>query len=141
MNNCDTSYTPIPRDWALVAVDLEAGPEMSAERAAEGARAWLLDVALRARHDEGIDPDTGQPRPRRLLSLATDIAPLSADPAASLSYVDEEWPLDGGINRGQWRPHRPARGGDEGGVVMVDPDGTARIGPRIAPVKDGEGVR
>jgi len=61
MNDHDTSYTSIPRDRAPVAVDPDASPEAIAERM----RDWLLNIALRTRHDDGLDPDTGQPRLRR----------------------------------------------------------------------------
>ncbi len=97
MNDPDTSSTSIPRDRALVAVDPDASPEAIAERM----RAWLLTIALRTRHDDGLDPDTGQPRPRRPLSLAMqDVTPFSTDSAAPLSDVEEEC------------PHRPDRADD-----------------------------
>jgi len=124
MNDPDTSYTSIPRDRALVAVDSDASPGASAERA----RAWRRDVALRVRHDEGLDPDTGQPRRRCPLPLVTQDLTAITDPATARYDVDEEWPLDDGINRGQWRRWQPAQEARRGEIVVVDPDGAARSG-------------
>ncbi len=86
MNDPDTSYTSIPRDRALVAVDSDASPGAIAERA----RAWLRDVALRVRHDEGLDSDTGQPRRRCPLPLVTQDLTAITDPAEELRGLYED---------------------------------------------------
>ncbi len=124
MNDRTTSHAPTPRDCALVAVDPDAVPKMNADRA----RAWLRTMARMARHDDGLDPDTGQPHPRHPLPLVTQDLTAITDPATARYDVDEEWPLDDGINRGQWRRWQPAQDARRGEIVVVDPDGAARIG-------------
>ncbi|MDQ2830283.1 MAG: hypothetical protein M3Y74_14715 [Chloroflexota bacterium] len=99
----NTTHIPIAHDnRALVPAQL-AQPVAAAEGAERQVTAWLRDVAHRARHDDKLHPDTGQPRPRRPLPLVTQDLMEITNPAAARYYVDDEWPLDEGINRGQWQ--------------------------------------
>jgi len=59
----NTTPVPVADDRALV----PAQPARAVAGVEGQVRAWLRNVALRTRHDDGLDPDTGQPRPRHPL--------------------------------------------------------------------------
>ena len=136
MNDSDTPYIPVPRDRALVAVDPKAAPKAIAERM----RVWLLAIARRTRHDDGLNLDIGQPHPRRPLWISDEAGPMPTI-LDTPAYFDAEWVLNAQASRGEWRPRTTEHAGDTSKVVVVDLDGTARIGPQILPDGEGEDPR